>query len=378
MNSNMSNKLKADFTINIEQVVERVKSYPYISKVINSQLEKLSQFKEPPLIEQTHKVLYWLHRYSETSRLLLNELDQILRGVEDYEFNGKENLLNNFGMAKDDSNFNSAYSELFLANFFIKNNIKLVQYEPLAKDGKYKSDFKICFGIDNNVMVELITPGEKSNDFAMEADFLFEKLERVKSGLSIEISGFESYDSSDLWRTRVEPPIRKQIEEIITNFGKYTYNISDQELPKELPTLCQDYPRIKIVVHHRIPNYEGTVVALCSSRSGEGFPVNRIIKLILDERKHLSPDDFNLVFVDFSNWSRIDRWFLDSPVHRRIIFEELEKRMSSRIDGILTYILSNEKDERLINRRIIWLNSNKQWLDEGEVQRFLKSWESGN
>jgi len=374
----MSNKLKADFTINIENVLKRAKSYPRISKVIQPRLEELSKFKQPPLIEQVHKVIYWLHRYSDISKLLLRELEGVLIRIEGYEFSRKGNLLNNFGVTKNESNFTSAYSELFLTNFFIKNGIKLIEYEPLTKDGIYKADFKICFDSDNSVTVELVTPGQEITDFETKADFLFEKLERVRSGLSIEVSGFESYDSSDLWRTKVEPPTHKNIQEIISNFRSYVPSLSDHELPKELPTLCQDYPRIKVIVDHRIPNYGGTFVALSSSRTAEGFPAGRIIKLILDEREHLSPDDCNLVFVDFSYWSQIDRHYLDTEVYRKVLIEELERKMSSRIDGVLTYMLSNQKDERLINRRILWLNSSKHWVNAKEFQCFLKFWESWN
>jgi hypothetical protein len=371
----MSNKLKAGFTISVEKVFKGVKDYPYISKAIQPQLDGLSNLKQPPLIEQIHKVIYWLHRFSDRSKQLLDELERVISNIDGYKLVGKENLLSNFGMAKDNSNFNSAYSELFLTNFFIKNGIKLVPYEPLAKVGKNKADFKICLGA-YHVMVELVTPSEQSIDFESKADFLFEKIERVESGLSIEISGFESYDSSDLWQTRVESPSHKQIEEMITNFRKYAYNISDQELPVELPVLCEDYPRIKITVNRKIPNFEGTFVALGASRTAEGFPVRRIIKMILDEREHLSPDDCNLIFVDFSNWSRIERHYLDSPVDRKILIEELKKNMSSRIDGVFTYIVSNQKDESLINRRVLYLNPNKPCLGTSKVKRFLKFWKA--
>lgn len=375
----MSTKLKANFTINnIEKVFERVKSYPNVSKVIQPQLDSLSNSKQPPLIEQVHKVICWLHEFSEWSTELLEELERVLAMIEGYKFKGKEHLLSNFGTAKDYSNFSSAYSELFLANFFIKNGIELIQYEPIAKDGKYKADFKICLGVGNNVMVELATPGERSSDFARELAFLFEKLERVQSGLSIEVSGFESYDSSDLWRTKVEPPTPKQIEEIITNFRKYAYKISDPELPKELPTLCQDYPRIRITVHRKIPSYEGTFVALSASRTAEGFPGRRIIKLILYEKEHLSPDDCNLIFVDFSNWSRVEWGFLRAEYYRKLLIEGLKKNISSRVDGVLTYMLSNKKDEKLINRRILYLNSNKPCLSTPEVKNFLKFWKRPN
>lgn len=374
----MPKKLKARFTISIRNVLERIKNYPNISKVIQTQLDNLSNFKEPPLIEQVHKVIYWLHEFSDWGKELLDELELVVARVEGYEFCGKENLLSNFGTAKDYSNFSSAYSELFLTNFFIKNGIELIQYEPIAKDGKYKADFKICLGVGNNVMVELVTPGERSSDFARKSAFLFEKLERVQSGLSIEVSGFESYDSSDLWRTKVEPPTPKQIEEIITNFRKYAYNISDPELPKELPTLCQDYPRIRITVHRKIPSYEGTFVALSASRTAEGFPGRRIIKLILHEKEHLSPEDCNLIFVDFSNWSRIEWGFLRAEYYRKLLIEELKKNISSRVDGVLTYMLSNKEDEKLINRRILCLNSNKPCLSTPEARSFLKCWKGSN
>jgi hypothetical protein len=108
------------------------------------------------------------------------------------------------------------------------------------------------------------------------------------------------------------------------------------------------------------------------------MPIRRLVKLIINEREHLSPYDCNLVFVDFSYWSQIDRHYLDAELYRNIIVKALRKKMSSRIHGILTYITSNEKDERLVSRRVLYLNSNKPSLNESEVQRFLKLWQSGN
>lgn len=222
----MPNKLKVNFTINVEKVLERVKSYPYISKTIQPQLKDLSLFRQPPLMEQVHKVIYWLHRFSDTSKRLLDELERVLKRIEVYEFKARESLLDNFGTIKDKERFNSIYSELFLANFFIKNDIRLIEYEPLAKGGNYKADFKICFS-NRDVMVELVTPSEGKHDFGEEEDFLFERLERVQSGLSIEVRGFESYDSSNLWQTPVGAPTHNTIEEVITNFRKFANNLSD-------------------------------------------------------------------------------------------------------------------------------------------------------
>ena len=43
LNSDISNKLKANFRVNIEKVLEWVESYPHISKVIQTQLDSLSE-----------------------------------------------------------------------------------------------------------------------------------------------------------------------------------------------------------------------------------------------------------------------------------------------------------------------------------------------
>jgi hypothetical protein len=268
----MSNKLKANFTINADKVLKRVVRYAHIKEVIEPQLRALLDYKQPPLVEQVHPVIYWLHRYSDTSKKLLNELERILSRIQDYEFYGKDNLLSNFGRAVDKEKFISAYSELFLANFLIKNGIMLVEYAPVARDGKARADFGVHLGKNNAVMIELVTPDQESKDFESKAHFLFEKLERVQSGFSIEISGFESYDGSALWQTSVDAPSHKEIEEMITNFRKFASKIRDDELPKVLPLLCPDYPRIKITIQRRMPNYSGTFVALRSSRTEREFP----------------------------------------------------------------------------------------------------------
>jgi len=374
----MSKRLKASFAVNTEKVLERAKNYPYISKVIQPQLNKLKKYNQPPLIEQVHEVIYWLNRYAYKSKRLLNEIERIISRINGTEIKNKTNLLDRFGRAKDRSNFNSSYSELFLANFFIKYNFNLIEFEPKTNFGRNKVDFKLVLD-KKKVFIELKTPSQPSGDFEGVANFLFGKLERIQSGgLVVEITGFESYDSSTLWQNRVEPPTHKQIEEIITKFRKHCYNVIDEELPKELPTLCINYPKIQITITKRIPNMNDTFVALGSSRTAEGFPIARIVDLILDEREHFSSTTKNFLFIDFSRWSHIYRHYLDSQYYREILIGELRKRISLRINGVFTYIVGNQQNESLENRRILYLNLNKPFLNNTETHNFLKFWESAN
>lgn len=373
----MLNKLKSNFTSNDIEVLTRVQNYPQILKIARHQLNYLSQLNQFPQVEELHPIIQWLYHYCHRCEQWLSEMEQVLTRIQSSQFPNKQKLLKKLGTAKDKSNFRSTKSELFLANFLIKNGIDLLEFEPKGKDGEKRTDFKISLG-STDVAVELITPNPPNNDFIEKQNLLIEKLMRIESGLSIEVCGFELYDSANLWRTRVEPPLRKHIDEIVNKFIEYVKYISDNKLPKELPTLCRDYPRIKIIVNERIPNYKYTVVASGASRTGEGFPIYRIINKISEESKHLSSCDFNFVIVDFSYWSLIEWHYLDSPIHREILSNEMKKNMSSRIDGVFSYIISNQNDERLIQRRILYLNSNKPFMIQSEMQKFLKIWESEN
>jgi len=92
-------------------------------------------------------------------------------------------------------------------------------------------------------------------------------------------------------------------------------------------------------------------------------------------REHLSTDYRNLIFIDFSYWNTA--WSsLNAPIYRKQVSTELLKRSSSKIDGVFSYVLSNQKDQRLMNKKILYLNPldlikwNKKYLD------FLIDWEN--
>jgi hypothetical protein len=99
---------------------------------------------------------------------------------------------------------------------------------------------------------------------------------------------------------------------------------------------------------------------------------------IVGESKHLSSHDFNFIFVDFSYWVFVELHDLDSPMHIEILISDMKKNVSSRVDGVFSYIMSSQNDERLIQRRILYLNSIKPFMIQIEMQTFLKIWESGN
>ncbi len=343
--------------------------------MIERQLHNLSQSKQPLQIEQIHPIIEWLYHYCHQCKRFLNEQERVLTRIQSSQFLNKQKLLKKLGTAKDKVNFRSAESELFLANFFIKNGIDLLEFEPIGKDGVKRPDFRISLG-GTEVKLELITPNPPSYDFREKENHLIEGLRRIESGLSIDVRGFELYDSSVLRRTRIEPPLYKHIDEIIVNFKEYFENISDNELPKELPTLCIDYPRIKIIVKERIPNYKDTFIVSSSSTSWEGLPIDRIMGKILEESKHLSSSDSNFVFVDFSYWNQIEWTYLGSRIHREILINEMKKNMSSKVDGVFSYIVSNQNDERLIKRRILYLNSIKPFVIQTNMQNFLRIWVS--
>ena len=73
----MPNKIKTSFRINKSKILCIVKKYPLISQIIKPQIESLIAVKKPPLIEQVHPIIYWLHRYSENceQRLLMGCVD---------------------------------------------------------------------------------------------------------------------------------------------------------------------------------------------------------------------------------------------------------------------------------------------------------------
>ena len=364
--------------INMQELKQRIQKYPLISKRVERQLRKLSQSNQSLRIEPVHSIISWIDCFCDNPcKQLLNQMEGVLTRLQSSHFLTKQKLLNKLGTEKDEFHFRSVNSELFLANFFIKNGIDLLEYEPMGKNSEKRADFKISLGI-TDVIVELVTPNTPSNDFEEKQNHLIEKLRRIESGFLIEVIGFELYDSSNLQSTRVEPPLDKHIDEIIANFRETVKNISDSELPKELPQLCSDYQRIKIRILRRNPNHKYTCFTSDAVRTGEVFPINRVMDKILGESKHLSSDDFNFVFVDLTNWIFVELHDLDSPIHREMLINEMKKNMSLKVDGVFSYIVSNLHDETLIKRRILYLNSIKPLVIQSDMQTFLRIWESGD
>jgi hypothetical protein len=372
----MAKKQKADFNVNIDNVISRVDAYPLIKTYIKPHLAKLIESRtNPPLIEQVHEVIEWLHRYTKTSVELLEELELIIDNISKYKFINWENLLTSYFSSQDKNNYNSSYSEIFLANYFIRNKIRLLEYEPFTNKLDKKADFKIMFENDEYI-VELITPSYEAGDFNEPAKFLFERLERIRTGLYIEVSKFESYLSADLHRTKVESPTIDNIETIISNFRKYVYKESPiKDFPKVLPVLCEECPNINITITSDNYDKNKTHVALSESRTGSWFPLNRFIKLILDERHHLNPLSNNLILLDLSRW-RMAWLSLDSPYFRKSIFDKLARIKSSRIDVVLSYILSNQKNQELIEKIILYLNPDFTIKHKKKLLDFLIAWEN--
>ena len=153
----MVKKQKADFNVNINNVISRVDGYPLIKKYIQPQLSRLIKSKSnPPLIEQVHEVIYWLHRYTNTSVKLLEELELVIDNISKNRFLNWKNLLNTYFLSKDQNNYNSLYSELFLANYFINNDIELLEYEPFTKENDKRADE--FFSVEMELEIKIIGP----------------------------------------------------------------------------------------------------------------------------------------------------------------------------------------------------------------------------
>lgn len=372
----MPNKVTTSFRININEVQNVVKKYPSILQIIKQQIESLKATTVPPLIEQVNPIIDWLNCYCETHKHLLDILEKVLSTINDFDIPGKESLFNKLGSAKDNPNFNSAYSELFLAYYFICNDIKIHQLEPKTSRKGKLADYSIHLG-DDLFLSELRTPHVPNYDFKPRMEYLFDKLERIESdGLFIRVSGFESFDSSDienLWKERVPLPSQNQLDEIISNFRKYAYDIKEEELPIDLPPLCSKYPRIKIQIDSKLPNEKSTIVAMSSSRTAEGLPLRRIVNLIKDERKHFNREDNILIFIDFSEWIEIAQIYLDHPYYRELITNTIKENIPSSIDGVFSYIRGN--DGELIHRSVLCLNPKSPILNKPAFINFIEIWD---
>lgn len=379
----MRKRLGIKNKINIELVKQRVNDYPQISNLLESEINSFSEINTPT-IEQVHIFIEWLYRFQDTSKALLYEIERVLNRISNSDVKNVENLFRKLSAANDKEQFDSVYSELFLLNHFILNGIKVEEYEPIIEE-RNLADFKLIFEKDE-VFIELISPHYPQIDYEEKQNTLFQQIERVDSKFLVRISGFElidfNYGVEGKRPEIVIPPNNSQIQEIILNFRNQASKIYDNKLPVELTKLCETYQRIKIEIVRRLskeeiehlPDTIGTYVAITGSRSGEGMPIDRFLKIINNEKKHFSTANINFIFIDLSNWSVIDRHYLEHEGYRKLFIENIEKKISSKIDGIFTYMVSNKKDERLLCRRVLYIRDSIVSKQNKELSEFINSW----
>jgi hypothetical protein len=70
------------------------------------------------------------------------------------------------------------------------------------------------------------------------------------------------------------------------------------------------------------------------------------------------------------------RFSLDGPYFRKLVYDDLARIKSSRIDSVLTYVLSNQKNQELHEGKILYLNPDSKIINNKKFVDFLTAWEN--
>jgi hypothetical protein len=128
-------------------------------------------------------------------------------------------------------------------------------------------------------------------------------LERVASGLSVEVEGYEAHAGSEDPDLRSDRKVtRAQVDAVVNEFRRNAATLDHLGLPQTVVAARPGQP-VSIVAVGTVPERnDSTFVCLTSGYSGLVPNVKRLVSSIRKERKQLPADRPGAVLVDLTRW----------------------------------------------------------------------------
>jgi hypothetical protein len=259
----------------------------------------------------------------------------------------------------------SRYTELLLALVFTRDGFRVEAFEPEGAIGKFGD---LLVNIDGErVVVETSTPGPHSADWVEDAmDRLSSGLSRVESGLTIDVRGYDalSFDPQGEWGARNPPVTAQQVEDLINEFCRLAEKIEPHSVPVGVVEPREGQPVLITVIGAGDEIPTRTAVKSSWNRSGLIPNVDRLVKKILDERKHLPIDRPGMILVDLRNWH--DFWNADHYLKQ--VADRVRQRTS--LPELIGSFISDSRD-LVFERRVLHASA---WTKQPAGRRFFDAW----
>jgi hypothetical protein len=286
--------------VSIGKVQQRAHEFPRLAELVREQVDQM-QAGARVHRDTGPRLLVLLGESGARTGSLLSKLESAIRLFDVVQPAGWDRFCHQIGRAREQSHFLSMSAELVIARFFQKLGLPVLEFEPETTDGK-RPDLLIG-STSEHLLIEVVAPGPQEGAVDPLNARLRAKLERVASGLSVEVSGYNAGptragDPSDLWTA----PTNSDIDAIVREFHRKSAQVDPSQLPAPVVERSPGQP-VTIIATGFDSRVEGTVVSIRWSVSGSVPSVNRLVNIIRAERRHLPAARPSAILIDLSRWT---------------------------------------------------------------------------
>lgn len=295
--------------VSLDAVAARGARYPRLAELVGDRILTLGA--SPAHVDTAPRLLVLLGRTGRTTESLLARLDAAVRFFNAASRPGWKGVRRQLSRANEPGHFLSLSAELVVARWLERQGLRVLAFEPVTQAGK-RPDLLIGRGHDR-LFVEIVAPGTPARAIEAVNSRLHVGLERIESGLSVEVSGYEAHvNSLDPDQDANRVVTKAQADAVVQEFRREAAKLDKSDLPTTVIEARPGQPVSVAAVAHD-PARTGTFVSMAWGESGLVPNVKRLVQVVREERKHLPDDPPGAILVDLSRWSdfRDAEFYLD-------------------------------------------------------------------
>lgn len=360
-------KVKSSYVLDPKTIEENLRKFPTLKELFckyghKGYLEKkeINRFNCPEL-------LTWLHDLGPGSSYGCAHVEKMLQVLCKHRAPGYERFLKSFLSANKEYDFMSKYSELEVMFSVFQNSdlLNLQRIEPKTyPPNDYRGDLLVSDKIGNKIFIEVTTcyPMDFSRKFDKWKDYLWKRLERIKTGLMITMDIHIDRQQAS-WHAETFCTISRA-DQIVKEFRNTINNLADNEVCYPFCLLGFNLKKAGLIIEivgiststdrtHLSMHYGS-----CSSVMDRADLIENLAKNIMEEKKHFESNTNNVILVYFGSYpdfTGLDEEDLDFRRLRSAIF----KHKSSRVHGVFSF-KDCDNLGNLINPNVLYLKEEKK------------------
>jgi hypothetical protein len=271
--------------------------FPALAGLLADQMSRLDQ--SPVHLETAPRVLALMGERGSATASLLMALERCVRLFDELSPEGWPETRSKLASANKRDHFLSLCAELVIASWLEGNGINVLAFEPRTPNGTRPDLWVSCE--DQRLYLEIVSPNVPAHSIDRPNLRLHVELERVQSGLVIDVEGYAA--RADRQNPDTDPDRSwsyPQVDAVVRDFRRRAAALDRTQLPTTVVPPEPGQP-VRIDALSYDPEREGTFVMVSSAESGLVPDVDRFVRIVRRERHHL-PDHDGGILVDLSRW----------------------------------------------------------------------------